>query len=98
MNLTERLRSKRSTREREQAPEPAGTGSALHIQADGDVVIDLRAAPVSDDPSVPATTDMTCPNCGAVLHVRHIDNVARAAAMTCRSCGFTFSHRITLPS
>jgi hypothetical protein len=97
MNLTERLRSKRSARETERAPQASEPGN-LHIQANGDVVIDLRAAPVPNDASIPATTDMPCPNCHAILHVDHIDGVARAAAMTCRSCGFTFSHRITRQS
>lgn len=67
------------------------SGHALHLAADGTLVIDLRT-PVGPPP--PPTSAMPCPTCGAVLAVDHIDHLARIAAMRCADCGLTFSHRL----
>lgn len=66
-------------------------GHALHIAADGTLVIDLRT-PVGPPP--PPTSAMPCPTCGAVLAVDDIDHLARIAVMRCADCGLTFSHRL----
>ena len=76
-------------------PVPPARDHALHIDADGALVIDLRTpiGPVPDRP----TSSMPCPTCGATLRVDAFDRLANIAVMGCPDCGFTFSHRVTRP-
>lgn len=100
MNLTERFRSRRG---RGGGPDPdpespmvvhlPTDAASLHIDRDGQIVIDLRD-PVRDNRSL-TTTDMTCSNCDARLRVERLDTVANRAEMACPDCGFRFSQRVT---
>jgi len=69
------------------------TEARVHITANAELVIDLRPAAVVGGPA--ATTDMPCPNCQSDLRVDALDPVARTATMSCFTCGFTFSPRLS---
>jgi hypothetical protein len=68
----------------------------VHIDADGEIVIDLRAA---DDDELGGerllvTTDLRCPNCGGTLRVDDYDRAILAAQLACIDCGFTYVQRL----
>ena len=79
MSLTERLREART-----------GEPARVHIDADAEIVIDLRT---DGDPAV-TTTDIHCPNCAGNLRVDDLDRAVLAAQLSCIDCGFTFLQRL----
>ena len=103
MKLTERLTGRRSANPSPPSADEPAAGDAVathpsearvHITADAELVIDLRPAAVVGGPA--ATTDMVCPNCRSALRVDTIDAVSHHAVLSCVTCGFTFSPRLTV--